>query len=149
MDDPKLWGAAALQGGGLGIYGDFLFADVNRFGGGLATTVAGPLMDRANTLRGLLIGNTIEAFDPVAKKTNAGREAVNFLRQNTPGASLWFARLAYERVVFDQLQYLADPEAHAAFRRKQQSRKRQVGNEFWWAPGEATPSRPPGFGAGR
>ena len=36
MDDPEFWGAAFLQGGGLGIYGDFLFADLNRFDRGLA-----------------------------------------------------------------------------------------------------------------
>src|SRR5262249_55445818 len=35
----KFWGAAILQGGGLGIYGDFLFADVNRFGSGLGVTL--------------------------------------------------------------------------------------------------------------
>ncbi len=44
MDDAKLWGAALLQGGGLGIYGDFLFADINHYGGGLAATFAGPVI---------------------------------------------------------------------------------------------------------
>jgi hypothetical protein len=36
VDDAKFWGHAVLQSGGLGIYGDFLFAETNRMGGGLA-----------------------------------------------------------------------------------------------------------------
>lgn len=35
--------AAAAQGGGLGIYGDFLFGETSRLGAGLMSTVSGPL----------------------------------------------------------------------------------------------------------
>ena len=31
MTTPAFWGAAFLQGGGMGLYGDFLFADLNRY----------------------------------------------------------------------------------------------------------------------
>lgn len=143
MKSPGFWGAALLQGGGLGIYGDFMFAGVNRFGGGLGDTVAGPLWGRAGSARDLITGNTLEAL--AGEKTNAGREAVNFLRQNTPGGSLWWARLAYERVVLDQLQQLTDPQARAAFRRKVGQRKKDYGNGFWWAPGDTAPRRGPEF----
>ncbi|MBX3580065.1 MAG: hypothetical protein KF723_22915, partial [Rhizobiaceae bacterium] len=34
MDNAAFWGAAVLQGGGLGLWGDFLFSDLNRYGGG-------------------------------------------------------------------------------------------------------------------
>lgn len=149
MTSEKFWGAALLQGGGLGIYGDFMFAGVNRFGGGLADTVAGPLWGRVGSARDLVTGNTLEAL--AGEKTNAGREAVKFLRQNTPGGSLWWARAAYERVVLDQLQQLADPQARAAFRRKVSQRKKDYGNGFWWAPGDLSPRRAPQLGgaAGR
>src|SRR5690606_18588066 len=46
-------GAALLQGGGFGIYGDFLFADLNRYGGGITGTLTGPVVERLNTLREL------------------------------------------------------------------------------------------------
>lgn len=140
MSTPNFWGAALLQGGGMGIYGDFLFGNVNRVGGGLAGTVAGPLWDRLSTVRDLTIGNVMELGE---EKTNFGRESVRFLRQNTPGGSLWYARLAYERIVLDQLQHMVDPEARAAFKRKQQYRKKNYGNEFWWQPGDAAPVRGP------
>ena len=135
------WGQALVQGGGLGIYGDFLFADVNRFGGSLGQTVAGPVWDRVTLLRNLSVGNAKEAFDRDGKKTNAGRELVSALKQNVPGGSLWYARLAWERIVLDQLQYLIDADAHGAFHRRRATRKREIGNDFWWKPGELMPGR--------
>lgn len=77
------------------------------------------------------------------EKTNTGREVVRFLGQNTPGGSNWYLRLAYERVLLDNLQRLADPEAHAAFERKIRMQRRDYGNEFFWAPGQSTPRRVP------
>jgi hypothetical protein len=40
--DPRTILAAWQQGGGLGIYGDYLFSQTNRFGGSLQETLAGP-----------------------------------------------------------------------------------------------------------
>jgi hypothetical protein len=36
--------AALAQGGGLGIYGDFLFGEVSRMGAGLVSTAGGPAL---------------------------------------------------------------------------------------------------------
>ena len=141
----KFWGAALLQSGGFGIYGDFLFSDVNRFGGSMAGTVGGPLIDRLGNLRNLTIGNFVE-FGQGEEKTHFGREAAQFLRQNTPGASLWYTRLAWDRVLMDQLQAQVDPDAHRAFHRRAARRRREFGNEFWWAPGRREPTRMPQLG---
>ncbi|MGL4396610.1 MAG: hypothetical protein ACRCS9_08740 [Hyphomicrobium sp.] len=141
MTKPEFWGAASLQGGGWGIWGDFLFADVNRFGGGLSDTVAGPLVGFANDARKLTIGNIIELAQ--GNDTKAGKEAVAFGSRYMPGSSLWYTRAAWERIVVDQLHELADPHARQAFRAKIANRKREYGNGFWWAPGENRPSRGP------
>jgi len=145
MDDRRFWGAAVMQGGGLGIFGDFLFSDVNRFGGGLPTTLAGPAVQHLWDLWTLTGGNMLELAE--GKDTHAGREAINFLRANTPGGSLWYTRLAYERLVLDQLQYLADPQANKAFKSRQQWWKREMGQDFYWAPGQTAPARGPDFSA--
>lgn len=140
MQDPRdaaFWGAAILQGGGLGIYGDFLFSNINRYGGGFKSTLSGPLVERANDFWNLTAGNVIQLAS--GEKTNFGRELVKFARGNIPGGNIWYLRLAFERTVLDQLQYLADPEANAAFKRQQQFWKREYGQEFWWKPGELTP----------
>jgi hypothetical protein len=141
MTTPGFWGAALLRGGGLGIYGDFLFGDVNKYGGGFATTLAGPVVQRVNDFWNLTAGNAIQLAS--GEKTNFGRELVRFAKGNVPGSNIWYARLAFERTVFDQLQYLVDPEANKAFKRQQQTFARERGQEFYWKPGEMLPSRAP------
>lgn len=136
-DPAAFWSAALLQGGGLGIYGDFLFSNINRYGGGFSTTLAGPLVQRANDFWNLTAGNAIQLAS--GEKTHFGRELVKFARGNVPGSNIWYLRLAFERVVFDQLQWLADPEANKAFKRQQQFWKREFGQDFFWAPGNVTP----------
>lgn len=145
MARPEFWGAALLQGGGLGIYGDFLFSNINRFGGGFSTTLAGPVVERANNLWNLTAGNAIQLAN--GEDTKFGRELNRFMRANTPGSSIWYMRLAWERIVFDQLQYLMDPEANKAFKRKQQFFKREFGQEYWSQPGKIIPDRAPDLGA--
>lgn len=145
MSEPSFWGAAMLQGGGLGIYGDFLFSNINRYGGGFSTTLAGPVVERANNLWNLTAGNAIQLAN--GEDTKFGRELNKFARSNTPGSSIWYIRLAWERIVFDQLQYLMDPEANKAFKRKQQFFKREFGQEYWWKPGEMAPARGPNIKA--
>ncbi|MEO4045241.1 hypothetical protein AAFN47_26920 [Hoeflea sp. CAU 1731] len=144
MTTKDFWGGALLQGGGLGIYGDFLFADINRYGGGFASTVAGPVIERANDFWNLTAGNAVQLAS--GEKTHFGRELVKFARGNVPGSNIWYLRLAWERLLMDQLQYLADPEANAAFKRQQQYWKREYGQEFYWRPGERMPSRWPDVG---
>ena len=123
VEDPgAFWGAALIQGGGLGIFGDFLFSDVNRFGGSLAQTTAGPVFQFGDDVRRLLIGNALQGAG--GADTNTGRELVNFLRRYTPGGSVWYARLGYERLIVDELQRHLDPRANQQFRARARSRAR-------------------------
>lgn len=145
MTDKSFWGAALLQGGGLGIYGDFLFSNVNRFGGGFASTLGGPLVQRASDAWNLTAGNIIQLAS--GEKTHFGREAIQFMRGNTPGSSIWYIKTAWERILFDQMQWIADPEANKAFKQRQRFFQREFGQDFWWAPGELTPRRGPNLAA--
>ncbi|HRO48762.1 MAG TPA: zeta toxin family protein [Hyphomicrobium sp.] len=144
MTTLEFWGAALLQGGGLGIYGDFLFSNVNRFGGGLEGTLAGPLAGRVGTLRDATIGSAMDVA--AGKDPKLGRTGVQLAREWTPGGSLWYMRLAYERVVLDQLQHMMDPEAKKAFQTRMRNRQRDYGQAFWWRPGESAPARAPQYG---
>ena len=144
MTDNAFWLAAFLQGGGLGIYGDFMFSDVNRFDRGLAETVAGPVVGFADDLRKLTIGNIVQAAQ--GDDTNAAREMINFAARYTPGSSLWYSRLALERLVIDQLQLMADPKARSNMQRLETRYRNQFGQRYWWKPGEMGPSRSPNLG---
>lgn len=146
MDNPRFWTAAAMQGGGLGIYGDFLFADQNRYGGGLAATLAGPTIGSAEGFLHLTAGNVQEMFGGKEfEDTNGGRELVRFLRANTPGASLWYSRLAMDRLIWDEMQQMMDPDYAGAVRRMERTAEREFGQEFFWAPDENAPDRAPDF----
>lgn len=143
--DPAFWSAAMLQGGGLGIYGDFLFANVNRYGSGFGSTVAGPTIERANDFWNLTGGNLVQLAS--GEKTHFGRELVKFMRGSIPGGNIWYLKLAWEREVLDQMQFLADPEANKAFKRQQQYWRRNYGQDYFWAPGERRPQRAPDIAA--
>ncbi len=141
MDTQEFWGAAFLQGGGLGIYGDFLFSDVNRFGGGLAQTIAGPNVALLDDVRRLTAGNIMEAAS--GEDTNAGAELIRFAQDYTPGSSIWYARLGLERLVWDRLQIMTDPKAKQKMRKRERKYKKDYGQKYWWAPGDARPTRSP------
>lgn len=143
VDDEKFLLAALAQGGGVGIFGDFLFSDQNRFGGGLAATVAGPVAGFAEDVGRLTIGNLQQLA--AGEETHAGRDVTRFLGRYTPGASLWYGRLALERHVLDRLQEQIDPEAHRAWRREMQRFERDFETSYWWEPGERAPDRAPDF----
>jgi len=137
--DGNMWVAAILQAGGLGIYGDLLFSEVNRTGGNLAETVAGPLVQRVDAIKKLTFDNMVQVAK--GKPTNFGRELTRVLRQNTPNV-LW-TKLIVDRMIWDQFQRLVDPAAPSGFQREMSKRKTDYGQSYWWAPGETSPSRPP------
>ncbi|MGB1271063.1 MAG: hypothetical protein ACPG5T_03235, partial [Endozoicomonas sp.] len=143
-DSVPFWTSALVQGGGLGLFGDFLFGDLNRFGGGLPQQLAGPVVQFGDdVVRRAFLGNIFEFAQ--GDDTNFGREMVRLLRRYTPGGSIWYARLAYERLLLDQMQLWADPEAKKNLRQQRQRFRRNTGQRFWWNPGTTSPQRAPEF----
>lgn len=146
MSDPKFWAKAYLQGGGAGIYGDFLGQDVNRFGGGFVQTAAGPMASFAlEDIPKLVVGN-VQQF-VAGKDTNISADMINFVRRNTPGGSLWYTRMIFERTLLDQIQKEADPKAHRKFRKQIRKKQKDYKQDFWWRPGSAMPNRMPNLEA--
>jgi hypothetical protein len=145
MTDWRTWAAAMAQSGGAGIYGDFFMADQNRFGGSVAGTIAGPTVGRVETLLKATLGNVQQAADD--KKTNAGREAAHLLQSLDPLSSLWWTKLAWDRMAHQQLRRLVDPEAAQAARRRIDTARRDRKTEFWWRPGDVVFERVPDLGS--
>jgi len=131
-------GAAALQGGGLGIWGDFLFSDINRYGGTMGGNIGGPLFEKASDFTNLTLGNLIQLG--TGQKTNFGRELTRFISSNVPGNNVWYTRLLWERVLMENIQRVLDPEAGKAFRNRIRQRERDYGQGYWWAPGSTMPA---------
>lgn len=142
METPEYWGAAMLQGGGFGIFGDFLNSSESRFGGGLAETAMGPLIQTAQNVGDMTVGNAFKAAR--GDDTDVGRDFARLLRQEVPiASSLWYTRLAYDRLVADQIEALVNPDFRSARRRLERRAERDYGQGYWWRPGELTPERPP------
>lgn len=143
MNTAAFWGQALMQGGGFGIFGDFLGSETSRTGGGMAETLTGPVVGLGADLTRAVMSNAARVAE--GKDPMLGRDLVNLGRRYTPGASLWQTRLAMDRLVWDQLQWLLDPEAKQAWARAEKNRAKIGRNGSWWEPGEAAPERAPDF----
>jgi len=141
MADPRFWGKAALKGGGLGYLGDFMFSELNRYGSGLQDMVSGPMVQLFSDLRNLTAGNLAEAIE--GKDTHAAKELAAFGARYAPGSTLWYLKLAFRRIIADQLQIQADPAAYQRFREVEHKALKDYGQEHWWPPGDTKPARGP------
>jgi hypothetical protein len=145
VTDPKFWMKAAQTGGGFGIFGDFMFADANRLGYSLGEQLLGPTVNLVTDVSKFVLGGLQKTAG--GEETSMGKQGVALLRRYTPGATLWYLRAGWDRVVMDQLEYLVDPEAHKSMRRREQRARNDTGQEFFWRPGQTTPGRAPNMGA--
>ena len=132
MQDEKFWGAAMLQGGGFGIFGDFLHSAQNRAGGGFAQTLAGPIVDDAQG-----IANLARSEDP-------RKQLVRELKGLTPGNNIWYSRAAFDRILADAAEEYINPDLRNQRRRLHRYAEEQ-GTGYYWAPGERLPGRAPDF----
>lgn len=121
--DPRTWVSAFIQGGGAGIFGDFLFGEYNRFGGSLAATLAGPaagtLSDFAN------IYARVRDGDSVAQAT------LRFVMNNVPGNNLWYIRGPFDYLIGYELFELLNP---GYFNRMKRRVERENEQTFWASP---------------
>lgn len=138
MADPYFWLAAAAQSGGFGIFGDFFFADANRFGGGAMNTLLGPVAGLASDIEKLTKGNIQQAAE--GKDTHFAAEAMQFAKNYAPMMNLWYTRLALDHLLFFHVQEAANP---GYLRRMKQRTERDNNQTFWWAPDDNLPEGPP------
>jgi hypothetical protein len=137
------WYHAFLTSGALGIYGDFIASDRSSYGHDMLSTVAGPVVTEAEDVyhagRSLVVGQKNKSRDELAEGM-----VPKFFRNNTPVLSThWALRAAYNRMLLDQLQYVADPHAHEAMRKTQDRVLSDTNQRYWWRPGQVTPDRLP------
>ena len=134
--------AALFQGGGLGIFGDFFNAETSRAGGGIAETIAGPVIGLGSDILKPVASNLTAAVK--GEKTYWGRDLGTFISRNTPFASsAWYARTAYSRLVSENIAAFLDPENELVMRRRVKRQIKEYGTRPWWMPGDALPDRLP------
>lgn len=130
----QFFAAAFQQGGGIGLLGDFMFSDVNRFGGGITETLTGPTGQLANTAFKFTIGNIQEAVK--GEETNILGEAAQIVDRYTP--DIWQTHL-FKNALFDQIEVMANPKTPRRFNRIMRKRKKDYKQGYWWEPGSPLP----------
>lgn len=125
FSDPSAWGAALLQGGGLGIYGDFLMGDFNRFGQGWVETLSGPAVGTFGQLLGVL-GAVRDGDDAKAK-------AVKLAIDQVPFVNLFYTRMALDYLILYHVQEALNP---GYLKRMERRIKKENNQEFFAPPSE-------------
>lgn len=140
-DDPKFILAAMLQGGGLGLFGDFFLADYSRFGRSPITEAVGPIAGLADDILRATKGN----FDRIAqgKDVNFMRDMFRTMKRNIPGVSLWYSRLILERMLLDHMERMADPKFDQRTRKFERRIRKDFGQQYWWRKGNVAPTSSP------
>lgn len=128
----KLFLASMLQGGGLGIYGDFLFGEANRNGlgfsiGSLAGPTVGELERLATIIRKVASGDPDQIEDIPA-------DLVRAAKANIPLINLFYTRTALDYLVWYRLQEAASP---GSVERYEKRVEKEQNAQFFWSPAEA------------
>lgn len=145
MATPQFVGKAIAQGGGFGIFGDFLKSSENRFGGSLATTLGGPGVQTVQNVLDLTAGNAMKAAR--GDELDVGRDIVRIMRQEVPVASsLWYVRPIYNRLLLEELSAMVNPD-HEADQAALIRKAENEGRPFYAPPGSGPNSwRAPDWG---
>lgn len=101
-ENMETWYAALLQSGGLGIMGDFILGENNRFGGSVGATLGGPSLSTAEDLAKMV--SKLTHGDP-----DIGSEALRLTKANTPYANLWYTKAATDYLLWYHLREMVSP----------------------------------------
>ncbi|QLP49351.1 hypothetical protein [Klebsiella michiganensis] len=123
--DHKTVMAAMAQGGGAGLMGDFLFGEYNRFGGGMASSMAGPFVGDIDQLRNLYL----QARDGDAKAGDFLRFGIN----HTPFLNLLGVRQGMDYLILNRMQEWLSP---GSLERYEQRVQKAQGNTFMLPPSQ-------------
>lgn len=127
-DFAKIIGAAMVQGGGLGIYGDFLFGEYNRMGQGALETLGGPAVGTVSDTARLF-----QTFRDARKEgdlRSAPAAAFRLGLNNTPFLNIFYTRMAMDYLILNRIQDSISP----GFLARVEKNTRDQNNQTYWLP---------------
>ncbi|MCR0998653.1 hypothetical protein [Serratia rubidaea] len=131
---PQFWLNALLKGGGLGLYGDFLFADHTRYGSGALASMLGPVAGLVDDTVKLAQGIPLNAVE--GKPEQTGGDAVKFVKGLIPGQNLWYTKAVMDHMIFNQMQEYFSP---GYLRRMEKRSRKEFNQTYWWRPQDRLP----------
>ena len=130
--DPKKKGVilqSFAQGGGGGIYGDFLISEIqNEYGNGIFETALGPTA-----------GDIKKFFDMVQSMNDpkkAGKKFYELAEGHTPFLNLYYSKAAYDYLIGYQIKEFLDP---GYWERMKSNHKEKRGQKYFMKPGSIIP----------
>lgn len=121
----KVMLAAMVQGGGAGIYGDFLFGAANRMGSGTIESLAGPTLSSA--------GRIVDLYHKAMEGDKVAARAFGEVLNNTPFLNLFYLRPVLNYMALYQIQELLSP----GYLRRMERDVEKNGQEWLIAPSTA------------
>jgi hypothetical protein len=120
---------AFAQGGGAGIYGDFLISEIqNEYGNGIFETALGPT---ASDLKKLL-----DMVSTMNEPKKAGKKFFELVEGHTPFLNLYYTKAAYDYLIGYQVKEMLDP---GYFERMKQKHEEKRGQNYYLKPGSLIP----------
>ena len=148
MTDPRFMASAFLQGGALGIYGDFLYSvNSTRYGSGPLEALAGPTVGPLLEM-GLVQPLTAAKKAMDGKETHLAAQTLQDVKGFVPGGNIWYTKAALDHLIWQQAMEALSPGYLSNIRSRT---AKEYGQDWWWTPGELAPDRGPDLGkaAGR
>ncbi|HNC91586.1 MAG TPA: hypothetical protein PL000_21860 [Anaerolineales bacterium] len=126
--DPKTIIAAMTQGGGLGIYGDFVFGEFNKYGHSAIATLSGPTVGQFEDLARL--------YSRAKEGDSVAGQSLRVMMNNTPFANLFYTRAALDYLFLHNLQETVNP---GYLSRMEQRIQRESGQHYYLPPTQVIP----------
>jgi len=114
----ETWRRALIQGGGMGLYGDILLGEFNRYGQGFTATLLGPTASD--------IERVAEMYGKAKTGTLKGSELFSFFKSNTPYQNLFYTKAGFDYLIAFQIMDRLSP----GYLRRLQSQQKQRGSEY-------------------
>ena len=115
---------AFVQGGGGGIYGDFLMSEVqNQYGNGVLETAAGPTAGDIKKL--------IDVGRNMNEPKKAGKKFLQLAEGHTPFINLYYTKAAYDYLIGYQIKEYLDP---GFFNRMKKRNEENRGQTYYFKP---------------
>lgn len=129
--DKKTIGASLLGSGGLGIAGDFLFGNFNRFGGGLSDTLLGPVIGgNFNDIASIISASRENLTNDKSNWQSPTNAGVNLLLHNTPFVNLFYTSMAWNYMFAYSLQEYMNP----GYLNRLERRTLEQNDQTFWLP---------------
>lgn len=135
-DVAALAGQAIAQGGGLGIYGDFLMGDFDRYGRGPIEALGGPMVGT--------FADAMKIVSKTRKMLGEGRigeipdkldaDTLRLVKQNLPFQNLIWSKTAIDHLIFYGMMESASPGYLRRLKRRTEKENRQ---QYWLSPTSA------------